>query len=35
VRVSVLRGGEQKEIEVTIGRYRDRAERERPAPPTK
>ena len=35
VRVSVLRGGEQKEIEVTIGRYKDRAERERPAPPTK
>jgi serine protease Do len=35
VRVSVLRGGEQKEIEVTIGRYKDRAERERPEPPAK
>jgi serine protease Do len=27
VRVVVLRGGEQKEMEITIGRYRDRAER--------
>ncbi len=35
VRVSVLRGGEQKESEVTIGRYRDRAERERSEPATK
>jgi hypothetical protein len=31
----VLRGGEQKEMEITIGRYKDRAERvpaERPEP---
>ena len=38
VRVVVLRGGEQKEIEITIGRYKDRAERipaEKPDPPTK
>ena len=32
VRVSVLRGGEPREIEVTIGRYKDRAEREKPEP---
>jgi serine protease Do len=35
VRVSLLRGGEQKEIEVTIGRYKDRAERERSEPAAK
>ncbi|HEX9819600.1 MAG TPA: trypsin-like peptidase domain-containing protein [Methylomirabilota bacterium] len=38
VRMVVLRGGEQKEIELTIGRYKDRAERASPAkpdPPTK
>jgi serine protease Do len=27
VRMVVLRGGEQKELEITIGRYRERAER--------
>jgi serine protease Do len=32
VRVVVVRGGEQKEMEVTIGRYRERAER-RPSSP--
>jgi serine protease Do len=38
VRVVVVRAGEQKEMEVTIGRYRDRAERvpvERPEGPEK
>jgi serine protease Do len=38
VRMVVLRGGEQKEIELTIGRYQDRAERAspvRPEAPTK
>jgi serine protease Do len=38
VRVVVWRGGEQKEIEVTIGRYKDRAERassEKPEKPPK
>jgi serine protease Do len=38
VRMLVLRGGEQKEIELTIGRYRDRAERASsgtPDPPAK
>jgi serine protease Do len=34
VRVSLLRAGEEKEIEITIGRYRDRAERE-PSQPEK
>jgi serine protease Do len=38
VRVVLLRGGEQKELEVTIGRYRERPERipaDKPDPPTK
>ena len=35
VRVVVLRGGEQKEMEITIGRYRDRAERTPEAAPDK
>jgi serine protease Do len=32
VRVVVVRGGEQKEMEITIGRYRERTER-RPSSP--
>jgi serine protease Do len=38
VRLVVLRGGEEKELEVTIGRYRDRADRvpaDRPTPPAR